>query len=380
MSRTAGSTRHLLLGLAFAALLSGCQTVPGPQASLPPTSSLLAVDVLFPLPLSRDPSLVQAFFLKGPIPDAADEFPELIPATFVKRSRAYLLDPEPGAYSVVAVTAEYAPPWNRNPIDGVTNTVWSGTSSDAMIFPAELIRRTTTLVAPGNVVFMGVLRVRRGDHINANALPQDDLQKWIAERLRPGVTTESGLRGWLKRTRMIELERTSLDDQPADRRAFFAAARADLGDSPWAGVLPRDATPAETPVARPRTPVPRFEPRVKSPAKSAVKQDADRPARSPVPIPEPAVAPEPHRFPGVPPDSMLAKIELGMRHDQVETILGSPDERIDRLTAKAWIPFYNGPDANLRDWIYEGKGRVVFSLYKGALEVIDVIYDPDQGK
>jgi hypothetical protein len=144
----------------------------------------------------------------------------------------------------------------------------------------------------------------------------------------------------------------------------------------------------EPPVAQPQptVAVPQAEPAV--PAEPAVAEPAVAQAAAAVPEPEPlpvepeplAIAPEPHRFPGVPPDSMLAKIELGMRHDQVETILGSPDERIDRLTAKAWIPFYSGPDANLRDWIYEGEGRVVFSLYKGALEVIDVIYDPDQGK
>jgi hypothetical protein len=69
-----------------------------------------------------------------------------------------------------------------------------------------------------------------------------------------------------------------------------------------------------------------------------------------------------------------------MDHDEVRRILGSPDGRIDRLTAKAWIPFYDGPDANLREWIYEGKGRVVFSLYEGTLEVIDVVYDPHQEK
>ena len=103
------------------------------------------------------------------------------------------------------------------------------------------------------------------------------------------------------------------------------------------------------------------------------------PGPEPAPKPEPA-APKRQPFPGVPPDSPLAKIELGMRHDEVLAILGSPDRKIDHQTAKAWIPFYDGPDADLRDWIYAGRGRVVFSLYKGALEVIDVIYDPHQGK
>jgi len=91
-------------------------------------------------------------------------------------------------------------------------------------------------------------------------------------------------------------------------------------------------------------------------------------------------SPKQRRFPGLPPDSPLAEIEFGMRFDEVRRILGDPDDRIDRLTAKAWIPFYTGPGAHLRDWIYEGEGRVVFSLDDGSLEVLDVVYDPYEGK
>lgn len=445
MRRAAGTSRRLLPWLTLVALLSGCRSAPVAQVSISPASSLLAVDVLFPAPLSRDPSLVQAFLMKGPVPDGADELPELIPATFVKGSRAYLLDPEPGSWSVVAVTAEYAPPSNYHAIDGVTDTVWSGTSSDAMIFPAELIQRTTTRVAPGEAAFVGVLRVRRGDHINANAVPQDDLQKQIAERIRPGVTSESGLSGWLMRARGVDLEETSLSNQPADRQAFLEAALVDLGVSPWAEVIARAKPSGDSLVARPRARLPRSQ----SPPKAPVKIEAKSVAPSPAPIPEavaarpqptvaepqaapqaappevstaepqaappeiestiatpaeveptvatPAeaestlataipepeplpVAPTPKPFAGVPPDSPLAQIELGMNHDEVREILGSPDGRIDRLTAKAWNPFYNGPDANRREWIYAGRGRVVFSLYEGSLEVIDVVYDPSQEK
>jgi hypothetical protein len=69
-----------------------------------------------------------------------------------------------------------------------------------------------------------------------------------------------------------------------------------------------------------------------------------------------------------------------MSHDEVRDLLGAPDGRVNHTTAKAWIPFYTGPGAYLRDWIYEGEGRVVFSLDDGSLEVIDVVYDPDQGR
>jgi hypothetical protein len=408
MRGTRGAARRLLPWLLCAALLSGCRSVPQGGVPLPPTSSLLAVDVEFPLPLNRDPSLVQAFFVKARLSSQTDELPELIPATFVKGSRAYLLDPEPGSYCLVAVSAEFAPPWNLHPIDGVSDTVWSGTSADAMIFPVDLIEQTAIAVAPGDVAFIGSLRLRRGDHINEHAVPQDDLQRRIAERIRPGVTSESGLSGWLMRARVVDLEHTTLTDQPADRSAFIAAALEDLGDSAWAAVVARAAASSETRVTKPGAPTPG----IASPADRAERDAAGTAARSPAPTwkeatprpptavavprasaidvesaaahasapePEPPpLAPSPQPFPGVPSESPLAKIERGMRHDEVQKILGGPDRRIDYVTAKAWIPFYDGPDANLRDWIYVGRGRVVFSLYDGTLTVIDVVYDPAQ--
>jgi len=89
-------------------------------------------------------------------------------------------------------------------------------------------------------------------------------------------------------------------------------------------------------------------------------------------------SPERRRIAGIPPDSPLAEIEIGMNDRDVRRILGEPDDRLDRSSAKAWIPFYMGPGAYLRDWIYEGRGRVVFSRHRGALHVLDVVYDPRQ--
>ncbi|MBW2288703.1 MAG: hypothetical protein JRG90_12865 [Deltaproteobacteria bacterium] len=388
MGQLPRTARTLLLWMALVSLLSGCQSLPVTGVAISSDSSLLAVDVVFPAPLSRDPSLVQVFFARGPIHDGLDQLPDLIPATFVKWDRAYLLDPEPGTYSVVAVTSAYAPPWNDYRIVGVSKTTWNRTSSEAMIFPAELIHRTMTTVGPGRVAFMGTLHVRQGDRINSKTVFQDDLQQRIAERLRPGVTSRSGLAGWLKRTRMVNLEKTSFSNEVADQESFFSDAPADLGDSPWAAVIARAAPRAATIArARARPPSPKSPVRIpeavaaESPPTAGKPEAAsvNLPSRTPGPEASPP-GPEPRAFSGLPPDSLLSEIEFGMRHHDVRKILGTPDDRIDRLTAKAWIPFYNGPGANLRDWIYEGKGRVIFSLYQGKLEVIDVVYNPDEGK
>jgi hypothetical protein len=396
MSRTPGISRFLLSWLALVPLLSGCQSIPATDVSISSKSSLLAVDVLYPFPLSRDPSLVQVFFVRGPIHGGSEELPELIPASFVKRSRAYLLDPEPGTYSLVAVTSLVVPPWEDDPVaGGVTQTVSRGEIGHAVIFPADLIHRTKTTIGSGEVAFMGALRVRRSDRINANAVFEDDLQKRIAERIRPGVTSKSGLAGRFSMTWMVDLEETLLSNEAADRESFFDDAPADLGDSPWAQVIAR-AAPREATAARSTTPVP--SPKSTAPIPEAVASKPQVAAPGPkVATPEPQFAvadpkpatpepkasppkPEPRRFAGLPPGSPLAKIEFGMHHSEVRKILGDPDNRRDRLTAKAWIPFYTGPGARLIDWIYDGVGRVVFSMHTGTLEVFDVVHDPGEPK
>lgn len=403
--------------MALVPLLSGCRSLPVEDVPVSSKSSLLAVDVLFPFPLSRDPSLVQVFLVKGPVHSGLEQRPALIPATFVKKSRAYLLDPEPGTYSLVAVTSAVAPPRHADPVaGGVTQTVFSETIGNTVIFPAELIHRTRTTIAPGGAAFMGALRVQQGDRINANAVLQDHLQTRIAERIRPGVTSESGVAGWFTRTWTVDLEETSLSNEAADRESFFDAALMDLGDSPWAQVIAR-AAPREATTTRSRAPALRPKSRAPIPVAATPKPEAAGPepefatpkpeAVGPepefaTPVPEAATrepgatAPDPgtatrepeasppsprrRRFPGLPPGSRLAAIELGMSHEEVRRILGDPDSRTNRLTAKAWIPFYNGPDAQRVEWTYEGEGRVVFSLYEGSLEVLDVVHDPGAGK
>jgi hypothetical protein len=50
------------------------------------------------------------------------------------------------------------------------------------------------------------------------------------------------------------------------------------------------------------------------------------------------------------------------------------------MTGKAWIPFYYGGDTYRTDWMYKGKGRVVFSRnqWSGALKVIRVMHNPNE--
>ena len=82
-----------------------------------------------------------------------------------------------------------------------------------------------------------------------------------------------------------------------------------------------------------------------------------------------------------PAGSALAKVAVGMTDAQVRKEVGDPDNTKSYMTGKGWIPFYFGPDTHRADWIYNGKGRVVFSRnrWSGQLSVIEVRYEPGGG-
>ncbi len=82
----------------------------------------------------------------------------------------------------------------------------------------------------------------------------------------------------------------------------------------------------------------------------------------------------------IPASSPLAKIEMGMSDTEVRKILGEPTNSNNYMTGKAFIPYYYGSDTARSDYMYKGKGRVVFSRnrYSGQLKVIKVIYNPDE--
>jgi len=377
------------LSAAALAWATACASPPVPQ-TLPASSSLLAVDVRFPTPLARDHSLVEVFFVRGAIDADASAPPELVPASFVKRSRAYLVDPVPGSYAVAAVGSNIAPSWIDDPVaGGVTRTVDRRDPGHVVILPRERIEATRTEVRAGEVAYVGDLRVRRGDRIHAGAQTQGALQAQIAEAIRPGVTTEAGFGGWVSMTWTPDLEHTRLLQSPELRRAFFEEAIVDLEPSAWAGFVesraPREVIEArvlENAVGPPVNPSPRKRRTLPAPSppeaptapETAAETDRPDPADAP-PAAESAVTPNADPPPGVPPDSPLAQISIGMHHGTVSRILGEPDERVDRLTATAWIPFNTGRGARLIDWIYDGVGVVTFSVETGTLRVYEVVPD-----
>jgi len=83
-----------------------------------------------------------------------------------------------------------------------------------------------------------------------------------------------------------------------------------------------------------------------------------------------------------PAGTSLAKITKGMPSEQVNEILGSPTSQNTYPTGKGWIPFYGwwGGDGYRTDWIYKGKGKVIFNQkpFSSRLKVIQVYYDPKE--
>ncbi len=89
---------------------------------------------------------------------------------------------------------------------------------------------------------------------------------------------------------------------------------------------------------------------------------------------------QPQMYAHAPADSPLSDVRPGMTDTDVRRILGSPDSSNAYMTGKAWIPFYYGSDTHRSDWMYGGKGRVVFSRnrYSGGLKVVQVLYNPSE--
>lgn len=86
-------------------------------------------------------------------------------------------------------------------------------------------------------------------------------------------------------------------------------------------------------------------------------------------------APPPGQSFAVPQDNPLYAVKSGMNEVAVRNAVGNPQSSHSYTTGKQWIPFYFGPDTARTEWVYEGKGRVVFSRnrYSGELSVVKVI-------
>jgi len=62
-----------------------------------------------------------------------------------------------------------------------------------------------------------------------------------------------------------------------------------------------------------------------------------------------------------PPDSKFAQLKIGMKLEQVETLIGRPNNTDSRITGKQYQPFYFGGDTQRTEVFYKGEGQLTFS-------------------
>lgn len=134
----------------------------------------------------------------------------------------------------------------------------------------------------------------------------------------------------------------------------------------------------------------------KTPESAAAPGTAAAPAAAPVPAPAAAKAATPAgntrivksrdgklegELVGTPArGSRFAKLQIGMRMNEVNSLIGTPDDLDRHETGKRWIPFYFGSDAQRMQVLYKGEGCLTYTggnvFGGGGNELIRITADP----
>lgn len=83
------------------------------------------------------------------------------------------------------------------------------------------------------------------------------------------------------------------------------------------------------------------------------------------------------------PDSKFSKLQIGMTLEQVEKLIGRPNNSDSRITGKQYQPFYFGGDTQRTEAFYEGEGQLTFSNThpdSAADTLIRIMVDPNASK
>lgn len=80
------------------------------------------------------------------------------------------------------------------------------------------------------------------------------------------------------------------------------------------------------------------------------------------------------------PDSKFAQLQIGMTLEQVENLIGRPNNSDSRITGKQYQPFYFGGDTQRTEAFYKGEGQLTFSNIhpdSAADTLIRIMVDPN---
>ncbi len=73
--------------------------------------------------------------------------------------------------------------------------------------------------------------------------------------------------------------------------------------------------------------------------------------------------------------SKFSKLKLGMARREIRDTIGSPTDTRSYVTAKAWLPFYFGPDTSRIEYLYKGEGRLTIG---GNGRLIGIVVDTNE--
>lgn len=79
-------------------------------------------------------------------------------------------------------------------------------------------------------------------------------------------------------------------------------------------------------------------------------------------------------------DSKFAKLQIGMKREQVENIIGQANKTDSRVTGKQYQPFYFGGDTQRTEAFYKNEGQLTYSNVQSDDEpdtLIRIIVNPD---
>lgn len=80
------------------------------------------------------------------------------------------------------------------------------------------------------------------------------------------------------------------------------------------------------------------------------------------------------------PDSKFAQLQIGMTLEQVENLIGRPNNSDSRITGKQYQPFYFGGDTQRTEAFYNGEGQLTFSNIhpdSAADTLVRIMVNPD---
>jgi hypothetical protein len=80
------------------------------------------------------------------------------------------------------------------------------------------------------------------------------------------------------------------------------------------------------------------------------------------------------------PGSKFDKLKIGMTLEQVESLIGRPNNTDSRITGKQYQPFYFGGDTQRTEAFYKGEGQLTFSNMhpdSAADTLIRIMVNPD---